>query len=45
MTTADATDPARRRYASEGWQVIGPGIGNGTVIMGKRWNFHPGPSR
>ena len=36
MTTGDAADPARRLYASEGWRVIGPGIGEGTVIMGKR---------
>ncbi|GIF66446.1 hypothetical protein Ais01nite_44810 [Asanoa ishikariensis] len=36
MATADDTDPARRLYAAEGWAVIGPGIGDGTVIMGKR---------
>lgn len=36
MTTADLSDPARRLYASEGWRVIGPGIGEGTVIMGRR---------
>jgi ribosomal protein S18 acetylase RimI-like enzyme len=36
MTTADATDPARCLYASQGWRVIGPGIGHGKVIMGKR---------
>jgi ribosomal protein S18 acetylase RimI-like enzyme len=36
MTTADDTDPARRLYASEGWHVLGPGIGDDTVIMGKR---------
>ena len=36
MTTADATDPARRLYAAEGWEVLGPGIGEGTVIMGRR---------
>ncbi len=36
MTTADAADPARRLYASEGWQVVGPGIGDATVIMGWR---------
>jgi ribosomal protein S18 acetylase RimI-like enzyme len=36
MTTSDATDPARRLYASQGWRVIGPGIGEATVIMGKR---------
>lgn len=36
MTTSDPSDAARRLYASEGWRVIGPGIGDGTVIMGKR---------
>jgi GNAT superfamily N-acetyltransferase len=36
MTSAEPTDPARRLYASEGWEVLGPGIGEGTVIMGKR---------
>jgi ribosomal protein S18 acetylase RimI-like enzyme len=36
MTTADAADPARRLYASEGWRVLGPGIGEATVIMGRR---------
>jgi hypothetical protein len=36
MTTSDDADPARRLYASDGWRVIGPGIGEGTVIMGKR---------
>jgi ribosomal protein S18 acetylase RimI-like enzyme len=36
MTTDDGADPARRLYASDGWQVIGPGIGDATVVMGKR---------
>ena len=36
MTTSDPADPARRLYASEGWQVLGPGIGEATVIMGRR---------
>ena len=36
MTTADASDPARRLYASEGWRVVGPGIGEGRVIMARR---------
>jgi ribosomal protein S18 acetylase RimI-like enzyme len=36
MTTADPADPARRLYGSEGWRVIGRGIGDGTVIMGHR---------
>jgi ribosomal protein S18 acetylase RimI-like enzyme len=35
MTTADPADPARLLYASDGWQVIGPGVGNGQVIMAK----------
>jgi len=35
MTTADGSDPARRLYASDGWRVIGPDIGEDTVIMGK----------
>jgi len=44
MTTADATDPARRLYAAEGWEVIGPGIGADTVIMGKRGQASSRPS-
>ncbi|MEV4532802.1 GNAT family N-acetyltransferase [Asanoa sp. NPDC049518] len=36
MATEDATDPARRLYAAEGWTVLGPGIGTGTVILGQR---------
>jgi ribosomal protein S18 acetylase RimI-like enzyme len=36
MTSSDAVDPARGLYASAGWVVIGPGIGKGTVIMGRR---------
>jgi ribosomal protein S18 acetylase RimI-like enzyme len=36
MTSADPSDPARRLYASEGWEVLGSGIGEDTVIMGKR---------
>lgn len=36
MTSSDPADPARRLYASEGWQVLGPGVGEGTVIMGRR---------
>ena len=34
--TADAEDPARHLYASEGWQVIGPGLRDEQVIMGRR---------
>ncbi len=36
MTTADEADPARRLYASDGWRVIGPGIGEAQVIMAKQ---------
>ena len=36
MTSADPADPARRLYAAEGWIVLGPGIGAGTVTMGRR---------
>jgi hypothetical protein len=35
MTTADGTDPARRLYATDGWQVIGPGVADDQVIMAK----------
>jgi ribosomal protein S18 acetylase RimI-like enzyme len=35
-TTADADDPARRLYAREGWQVIGPGLRDGQVVMGRQ---------
>ena len=36
MTSSDASDPARRLYEPEGWHVLGPGIREGTVIMGRR---------
>jgi ribosomal protein S18 acetylase RimI-like enzyme len=36
MTSSDPSDPARRLYASEGWHVLGPGIGDEKVIMGRR---------
>jgi ribosomal protein S18 acetylase RimI-like enzyme len=36
MTTADTEDPARHLYAREGWRVIGPGLRDGQVIMGRR---------
>lgn len=36
MTTLDPSDPARHLYASERWQVLGRGIGDATVIMGRR---------
>lgn len=35
MTSSDPSDPARRLYASEGWQVLGPGPGDATVVMGR----------
>ncbi len=38
MTSADAEDPARHLYASEGWQVIGPGFDEDQVFMGRRRN-------
>lgn len=34
-TTADESDPARRLYARHRWAVLGPGIGAGTVVMGR----------
>lgn len=36
MTTADPAHPARRLYAADGWEVLGPGTGEGSVIMGRR---------
>jgi ribosomal protein S18 acetylase RimI-like enzyme len=36
MTTADAADPARHLYARAGWKVIGPGLRDGQVIMGRQ---------
>ena len=36
MTSCDSADPARRLYASDGWHVLGSGIGHDTVIMGRR---------
>jgi len=42
MTSSDPSDPARRLYAAERWHVIGPGIGQGTVIMGRRNASAPG---
>jgi ribosomal protein S18 acetylase RimI-like enzyme len=35
-TSADPDDPARHLYASEGWEVIGPGVSDGQVLMGRR---------
>jgi ribosomal protein S18 acetylase RimI-like enzyme len=42
MTSADPHDPARRLYRSAGWAVIGPGLSQGMVIMGRAW---PAPRR
>lgn len=36
MTTADPADPARGLYARLGWEVIGPGLRDDQVIMGRR---------
>lgn len=36
MTTDDAADPARRLYASEGWRVLGEGVGDHTVVLGRQ---------
>jgi ribosomal protein S18 acetylase RimI-like enzyme len=35
MTSADANDPARRLYAAQGWEVVGPGLRDGQVILGR----------
>jgi len=35
MTTADADDPARHLYAHGGWEVLGPGLRDGQVVMGR----------
>jgi ribosomal protein S18 acetylase RimI-like enzyme len=43
MTTSDPSDPARRLYASEGWLVLGPGVADATVIMGRR-SAHAAPA-
>lgn len=37
MTSADPDDPARRLYRSTGWAVIGPGLSQDKVIMGRAW--------
>jgi ribosomal protein S18 acetylase RimI-like enzyme len=36
MTTSHADDPARRMYAAAGWSVIGPGLQQDQVVMGRR---------
>ena len=38
MTTADAEDPARRLYAREGWRVLGRGLADDQVILGRAVN-------
>ena len=37
MASADPDDPARRLYRSTGWAVIGPGLSDGQVVMGRAW--------
>jgi ribosomal protein S18 acetylase RimI-like enzyme len=37
MTSADPDAPARRLYRSTGWAVIGPGLSDDRVIMGRAW--------
>ena len=37
MASADPDDPARHLYRSTGWAVIGPGLSDGQVIMGRAW--------
>ena len=37
MTSADPDAPARRLYRSTGWAVIGPGLSEDRVIMGRAW--------
>lgn len=36
MATKDESDPARRLYDSDGWSVVGPGLTEAQVILGKR---------
>jgi len=43
MTSSDPSDPARLLYASERWHVLGRGIGDATVIMGRRLACAPTP--
>jgi ribosomal protein S18 acetylase RimI-like enzyme len=35
MTTDDADDPARHLYSRVGWEVLGPGLRDAQVIMGR----------
>lgn len=44
MATADESDPARALYASLGWEVVGPGLSDESVVLGRRnehWSAHP----
>ena len=41
MTSSDPDDPARRLYRSNGWAVIGPGLSDKQVIMGRAWPATP----
>jgi hypothetical protein len=34
-TSADAKNPARHLYLRVGWEVLGPGLRDGQVIMGR----------
>ena len=36
MTTADAQDPARHLYARAGWEVVGPGLRDDQVVLGRQ---------
>jgi ribosomal protein S18 acetylase RimI-like enzyme len=41
MTSSAPDDPARRLYRSTGWAVIGPGLSDEQVIMGRAWPVQP----
>ena len=36
QAAADPAEPARRLYESEGWQVVGPGLSEDRVVLGRR---------
>lgn len=42
MTSSDPDDPARRLYRATGWAVIGPGLAEAQVVMGRAWPARPG---
>lgn len=42
MTSSDPEDPARRLYRSAGWAVIGPGLTEDQVVMGRAWPTYGG---